>query len=447
MASTTIHTLSYKMVADTRQFSAGLLATKSEVQLLKKILGDTTPEQKAADAITRLDKLYEKGKITAEQHAKALKGIKTELHQMQLASSSVDKAITKMQSSMVKAAKWTAGAAVAGASFLGFSAVREIESIKQIADAAEDLQMPFNELVKLQQAFVRGGELTADSTVPALRAMNQNIQMSARDMGKFKALAGELGLEMDTMAALSKMPVLEQFRIIVDQISKMPDQGGRGLIVKKLFGIDDAKFTTLMSSGLANLDKIGASAEKFGITLADDSSAAIGKLVSQTEQLSDKWTGLIRKLAVELTPWLDSAVKAIETINRWLNSTGTMDTPAAITGPGGKVGPIDPALMFTGRTPAEYAMLRNFSNSAKRINPSFNVRNALMADPNPMTPSGMSAITLQQITSESFRTGNVAQDEEILKVLLQQLTSSLRRAAEAQEQANEQRNREQAAIN
>jgi hypothetical protein len=59
----------------------------------------------------------------------------------------------------------------------------------------------------------------------------------------------------------------------------------------------------------------------------------------------------------------------------------------------------------------------------------------------------MSAITLQQITSESFRTGNVAQDEEILKVLLQQLTSSLRRAAEAQEQANEQRNREQAAIN
>ena len=227
----------------------------------------------------------------------------------------------------------------------------------------------------------------------------------------------------------------------------MPDQGGRGLIVKKLFGIDDAKFTTLMSSGLANLDKIGASAEKFGMTLADDSSAAIGKLVSQTEQLSDKWTGLIRKLAVELTPWLDSAVKAIETINRWLNSTGTMDTPAAITGPGGKVGPVDPALMFTGRTPAEYAMLRNFSNSAKRINPSFNVRNALMADPNPLTPAGMSAITLQQITSESFRTGNVAQDEEILKVLLQQLTSSLRRAAEAQEQANEQRNREQAAIN
>ena len=228
MASTTIHTLSYKMVADTRQFSAGLLATKSEVQLLKKILGDTTPEQKAADAITRLDKLYEKGKITAEQHAKALKGIKTELHQMQLASSSVDKAITRMQSSMVKAAKWTAGAAVAGASFLGFSAVREIESIKQIADAAEDLQMPFNELVKLQQAFVRGGELTADTTVPALRAMNQNIQMSARDMGKFKALAGELGLEMDTMAALSKMQSLSNSALSLTKSARCLTKGAAG---------------------------------------------------------------------------------------------------------------------------------------------------------------------------------------------------------------------------
>lgn len=321
MASTTIHTLSYKMVADTKQFSAGLLATKSEVQLLKKIMGDTTPEQKAQDAFGRLNNLLDKGKITAQQHAKAMKSVKQELTDAQRAGSQFYKTLDRIDSFAKKGLKVAAGTAATAVGVLGFNVKNEIENMKGIADAAEDLKMGFNDLVRLQQAFIRGGEVSADVVVPALKTMNQNIQMSARDMGKFKALAGELGLEMDTMFALSKMPVLEQFRMIVQQISSMPDQGGKGLMVKKLFGTDENKLTTLLGGGLENLDAIAKTADEFGMTLNDRAASGISNLVTQTEQLSDTWTGLIRQLSVELTPWLSEMVRVIQFVNSSLDRT------------------------------------------------------------------------------------------------------------------------------
>jgi len=170
-------------------------------------------------------------------------------------------------------------------------------------------------LVKLQQAFIRGGEVSGDVVVPALRSMNEKIQEAARNQGELKNFAGELNLEFDTMFALSKMPVLEQFRVVVDQISKLPDQGSKGLIVKKLFGTDENKLTTLLGGGLDNLDKIAATAEQFGMTLKDDSVQSIRELVGQTEQLADTWTGLMRQLSVELTPILGEIVKTLQMLN------------------------------------------------------------------------------------------------------------------------------------
>ena len=332
MASTTIHTLSYKMVADTSNFTKGMLATKSQTQLLKKILGDTTAEQKAANALTNLNKLFDAGKVSAAQYAKAKQDIARELTSIHRAASPVWKTLDKVNASLRsigKAGLMAAGAAgAAGVGILGYNVKKEIANIKDLADAAEDLQIPFNDLVRVQQAFIRGGEVSGDTVVPALRTMQQNIQLSARDMGKFKKLAGELGLEMDSMFALSKMPVLEQFRTVVQQISTLPDQGSKGLIVAKLFGTDDSKLTTLLGGGLDNLNKIAATADELGLTLKNDSVTAISEMVGQTEKLQDTWTGLIRKLAVELTPWLDKMVQVLQFVN---NTLGGKNGAAGLT--------------------------------------------------------------------------------------------------------------------
>lgn len=448
MASTTIHTLSYKMVADTQQFTRGLISTRSEIAALKKIMGDTTPEQKAQDAIGRINKLYDAGKISAEQHARSLKLVQRELQAVQRSASVAHAAMGKMQDLMIRGAKIGAGAAAAGITFLGFNVKKEIGAIKDLADASEDLQIPFNDLVRIQQAFVRGGEVGGELAVPALRTMSQNIQLASRDMGKFKALAGELSLDMDTMFALSKMPLLKQFETVVQQISAMPDQGGKGLIVQKLFGVNESKLTTLLGGGLDNLREVARTADKFGMTLKDDSVDAVRQLVGQTEQLEDRWTGLIRKLSAELTPWLDKLVKTIETINRWIgdDSRGLMKPPLAITGPGGVGVPADPKLMAIARTDAEFMMLRNLTNIGKRMDPSFDVRTAMKFNPVGQSNAAQISRGFQTLTSESWRSGNAAQDEDTMKVLIDQLTTALRRNAEAQEQSNEQRQKEESRI-
>lgn len=445
MASTTIHTLSYKMVADTQNFTRGLISSRSEIAALKKIMGDTSPEQKAEQAIGRINKLYDAGKISAEQHARSLKLVQRELHAVQRSASIAHAAMGKMQDLMIRGAKIGAGAAAAGITVLGFNVKKEIGAIKDLADAAEDLKIPFNDLVRIQQAFVRGGEVGGDVAIPALRTMSQNIQLASRDMGKFKALAGELSLDMDTMFALSKMPMLKQFETVVQQISAMPDQGGKGLIVQKLFGVNENKLTTLLGGGLDQLREVGRTADKFGMTLKDDSVEAVRQLVSQTEQLEDRWTGLIRRLATELTPWLDKLVKTIETINRWIgdDSRGLMKPPMAITGPGGVGVPADPKLMEIANTDAEFMMLRNLTNIGKRLDPNFDVRTAMKANPTGRSESALISTGFRNLTSEAWRSGNAAKDEEVMKVLIDQLITSLRRNAEAQEQSNEQRQKEQ----
>jgi hypothetical protein len=102
MASTTIHTLSYKMVADTQQFTRGLISTRSEIALMKKLMGDTSPEDKAAKALEMIQRLYDNGKISAERYKAATAEVERELKQVQFAASNAGKAVAMVNTGMAK---------------------------------------------------------------------------------------------------------------------------------------------------------------------------------------------------------------------------------------------------------------------------------------------------------------------------------------------------------
>lgn len=72
MAGTTIHTLNYKVIADSQQFTKGIVAARGEASLLKKVMAETeAPLDKVGAAFNRLDKLWESGSISAEVYTAA----------------------------------------------------------------------------------------------------------------------------------------------------------------------------------------------------------------------------------------------------------------------------------------------------------------------------------------------------------------------------------------
>lgn len=87
MAATTIHSLVYKVVADSTAFTKGIVATRSELSAAKKLFAETrTPIEKLDIGFAALDKLWEKGAITADTYTRAANRLTAELDQSTTAS-------------------------------------------------------------------------------------------------------------------------------------------------------------------------------------------------------------------------------------------------------------------------------------------------------------------------------------------------------------------------
>lgn len=299
MASTTIHTLSYKMVADTQQFTRGLVATKSEVALLKKVMGDTTPEQKAQDAIVKLHRLYDRGKLTAEQYDNALKKVRAELASVGKATEPAAKSVDAFGKSLKNV--------VAG--YVSLQTVRTgvamfSDTLKRLDDQqdnAERFGMFVDDFIKLQYALERGGDLQAGGGANAIKTMRDNIQLAAMDMGRFKELFSNLGADQDVIAAISFMPIQKQFETMIDIINQIPDTGKRGLVAAKLFGTDEGQMASLVNGGVEGIRKLYEEAKEFGLLQGNDV-----KLISDTAEkwkdVAFRWQGVLKELTVALIP-------------------------------------------------------------------------------------------------------------------------------------------------
>lgn len=190
MASTTIHTLSYKMVADTQQFTRGLVASKSEVSMLKKVLGDTTPEQKTQKALEMLDRLYQKGKLTQEQYKDATGKVRAELEKLQRSGKGGGDNLEKLNGKLkgFVAAFLSLQAASRGVQLFNDT----LKKLDDQQDNAERFGLFVDDFIKMQYALERGGDLQQGGAAAAIASMRNNIELAAMDMGRFKELFGEL---------------------------------------------------------------------------------------------------------------------------------------------------------------------------------------------------------------------------------------------------------------
>ena len=309
MASTTIHTLSYKMVADTQNFTRGLISSRSEVALMKKIMGDTSPEQKAAKAMAAIEKLLQSGKISLNQYNQATAKVKAELEAIQRAQRPTSKALESFGSSLkgIVATYISLQTAKQGVALFN----QTLDKLDAQADNAARFGMVVDDFVRLEFALRKGGELDANSIPGAIATMRDNLQLAAMDMGRFKEIFSQLGADQDVIAAVSFMPVQKQFETMVDMISKIPDAGKRGLITAKLFGTDEGQMSSLVSGGVEGIQKLYAEAERFGM-LHGQNAAEIEKAADSWRDVGLRWEGVVKDMTITLIPLAEKIAEILK---------------------------------------------------------------------------------------------------------------------------------------
>lgn len=311
MASTTIHTLSYKMVADTQQFTRGLIASKSEVAMLKKIMGDTTPEQKAEKALASLQRLYEHGKISQIQYKDATAKVRAELTSLKSSAASTAGTMSKLGDQFRNLVTGYIGISVVEKIFRGMGA--SLANLDDQQDNAERFGLVVDDFIRLQFALQKGGDLDKASATGAIKSMRDNIQLAAMDMGRFKELFGELGADQDIIAAIAFQPVNKQLETMVTLIGQIPDAGKRGLITSKLFGTDEGQMASLVNGGVKGLQEMYDQAEKFWLLQGTD-AGAIDKVAERWKEVGFVWQGVVKELTVALLP---IAEQLAETLRRF----------------------------------------------------------------------------------------------------------------------------------
>jgi hypothetical protein len=318
MASTTIHTLSYKMVADTQQFTRGLVASKSEVSMLKKVLGDTTPEQKTQKALASLQRLYEHGKISQLQYRDATAKVRAELTALKGSAAGTSVTMSKLGGQFRNLVTGYIGIGAVEKIFRAMGA--SLANLDDQQDNAERFGLVVDDFIRLQFALQKGGDLDKTSATGAIKSMRDNIQLAAMDMGRFKELFAELGADQDIIAAIAFQPVNKQLETMVTLIGQIPDAGKRGLITSKLFGTDEGQMASLINGGVKGLEEMYDQAEKFRLLQGTD-AGAIDKVAERWKEVGFVWQGVVKELTVAMLPIAEALA---ETLRRFFPDRPTV---------------------------------------------------------------------------------------------------------------------------
>jgi hypothetical protein len=287
------------MVADTQNFTRGLISSRSEVALMKKLMNDTSPEQKTAKALQMLDRLYDAGKISQTQYKDATAKVRAELEALKRSSKNTGDGMEKLNGKLKGFV----------AAFISFQAASRgvqlfndtMKKLDDQGDNAERFGLFVDDFIKMQYALERGGDLERGGAAAALKTMRDNIQLASIDMGRFKQLFGELGADQDIIAAIAFQPINKQLETMVTLIGQMPDAGKRGLITSKLFGTDEGQMASLINGGAAGLQELYRQAEEFNL-LQGNEADRIESAAESWKDVSYRWEAVVNKLVVELLP-------------------------------------------------------------------------------------------------------------------------------------------------
>ena len=182
-----------------------------------------------------------------------------------------------------------------------------VNGAKAAADYALGVAKSIDETAKLAQRTgiaveaLQGFQVAADlSGVTNLQGGLQRLTISLGDASNGSATAqkafANIGLSVDELMGMAPE---DQFRAVASAISAIPDPAAQAAAAVDLFGRTGVELLPLFASNLAEVE---ARANRLGIVLSGDQTAAIEEMNDSLDLVSKTFDGIIGQVTANLAP-------------------------------------------------------------------------------------------------------------------------------------------------
>lgn len=428
MAGTTIHSLAYVVTANTEQFEKGMVATRQELRLSKKLMEESVPAiEKYRMAVANADSMLAKGLIDKRAHTETIGKLKTEYGQMSQSAALLASGSEKFG----KAIKgYAAGAIGVFSVSKAIGAIRsEFLNIDATVKDAEKLGIAIEDLMRLRGVADMAGDASAESVDKAIAKLNMNLKDLREGSDSAIAMFEQIGITVESMQGLD---LGDAFLKVADGIKNIEGADKQLAVTQEILGKGAGDLANMLKMGSNEIERMGAAIPAVNALDAEK----VAKAKDAMEQIDRHLVSIAQNLAVSLAP----AIQAVaESINFYFGNNKPY-VPKAIdkfvAGPANAPGSEYLMREFRGTkvTAADEEGLLNLINLGARIDPNFNMLAAGKQSP---AFDALTGNLYTQVQRYNAGTISVGEYESEVKQIFQKMFMELMRMREAAERQNE----------
>ena len=306
MTTRTVHTLAYKLLIDTEQFTKGTIASRKEIAHAKREMRSLlSPAEKMELSLQRLGDL-------AKQDARFQEVYNRKLAQYRKHITGANKDTTLFARTSEMARGKLAGLAtglVGIASAVGArQMMQQIDRAAELSQTSDKLGISLERLTQIQFAASRASGLSSEQTSRALEKMVRRVSEAAQGTGEAQGVLNELGLDAKTLAASNPD---QAFIMIARAMDSVTEEHDRLRIATKIFDDEQAGIHTTLKMSNEELERQFQTANRLGRTLSGADASKLVEAKNAMADLNDQFNAFSTQLSVEVAPALSQVLKTI----------------------------------------------------------------------------------------------------------------------------------------
>lgn len=305
----TVGSLAYSIVANTQQFTAGIVASKSELRTLKEAFVSTqSPTERFSASIDHLTQLAQKFPAKADVINRSIQQMRAEMSKAEFDASRFGQVWNKIGFNIdpVSVASRAFGVARDGVN----AVVEKIEDLNQLSKRSELLGVPVRSMIGLSEAAEKLSGVDLPQFESAFTKMASNIAAAAMGEGEAGGALARLGLDPEKLSGLRAD---DQFLAIADALQNVQNAGERLALSKTILGKGGVELASTLAAGGDAIRRIADEeirASQIDLVNLDDIKSAHEAM----DDLSDSVKGLSNAFASELAPSIVQATNALTTL-------------------------------------------------------------------------------------------------------------------------------------